>query len=483
MSVSIAKGSQFLGVPLLVARNVLRAWTGCRNVQVIGQRRDVALHSATVAVMIEEFRQRGLIGREQRGLRSVDDDGLTQAGRALASAKGNKRAPRAKAQAIFDAYIENCAKLNARTDLPFRIEQVWLFGSMLNEEREDVGDVDFVPIFSRTSDALDFDEEQRQYDRLADSLGISRRGLLDGVFIDERVRSRLTLNGSRHPLLAPNNLEQLTSLGAPCRLVFDAERGGRVDDPVLPRHPESRGKSDGIGPPRTMPRLDAPQGSVEPSASSIAIPSFILGHDALVRISATRNLPHDTQRMLRFGSFARPTLVTGEPSSVREKSAAMEGLDLTGCDGRWKFGLLVGSPAADPYRPDEGPFQFGFVVERSITINDGVTDYTVRITQYAADDDVPTGEGLMQAELSLHALMEADVERILRRDAEIGVSTQLRIDVGSEIAARQAERLSMLVDNLRADVAALVRAAEVRTGQAASLEAIFDLQPVLAASF
>lgn len=490
MSVSIAKGSQFLGLPLLVARNVLRAWaaSGTGNVQAIGQRRDVALHPATVAVLIEEFRQRGLIGREQRGL-SVIEEGLTESGRALASAKGTKRAPRAKAKAIFDAYIENCAKLNARPDLPFQIDQVWLFGSMLDEEKAEVGDVDFVPILSTTPEALDFDEEKRQYYDLADKLGITCRGgigSLDDLGLKERVRSHLTFDGSRHPLLAPNKLEQLTKLGAPCRLVFDAKRGGRVDDPLLPRHPDSLGRSNKVGPPRMMPQLNVSQGPVEPTAPSIAIPPFMDGHDAMVRISATRDLPHDIVRLLRFGSFRRPTLVTGAPASARQKPAAMEGLDLTGCDGRSRFGLLVASPAADPYRPDEGPFQFGFVVERSITVDDGATDYRVTITQYAPDY-LPTDEALVQAELALHAVMEADVERILRRDAEIGASTELRIDVGSEFGARQPEGVSTLVSNLRADVDALVRAAEERTGQATTLkpapEADHDLQHIRAASF
>lgn len=476
MSVSIAKGSEFLGVPLLVARNVLRAWAAYENgnVHAIRQRRDVALHHATVAVLIEEFRQRGLIGREDRGLRGFTEHGLTDAGKALAGAKGGKRAPRAKAQAVFDAYLDNCAKLNARSDLPFRIEEIWLFGSMLDEERGDVGDVDFVPVFAPTDTSLDFDAERMQYSILADRLGLASKGGLDGLFLHDRVRSHLTFGGSRNPLLAPNELEQLTDLGVPCRLVFDAKRGGRVSDPILRRHPDSRGRSDKVGQPLMMPRLDAPQGPIEPVDPALAIPVRIDGNDALTDISVGRDLSNDTRDLLESMFVGRPALVSEAIGPDRGKSATMEGLDLTGCDGRSKFGLLIASPAASPYRPDEGPFQCGFVVERSITADGGVTNYRLWITQYADDGDPPTERNLIEAELALHAVMQADVERILRRDAEVGASTRLCIDIGSEAAARQAEEVETLESHLRSDVDPVVRAAVERTGQDAVLELVLE---------
>lgn len=50
-------------------------------------------------------------------------------------------------------------------------------------------------------------------------------------------------------------MDDLASLGVPCRLIYDRARGGRVDDAILPLHPQSNGRLNTIDPLPVAPDL------------------------------------------------------------------------------------------------------------------------------------------------------------------------------------------------------------------------------------
>jgi hypothetical protein len=53
--------------------------------------------------------------------------------------------------------------------------------------------------------------------------------------------------------LMRGDVSDLVDLGAPCRLIYDRARGGRVNDLILSRHPQSNGRQTDLAPPPEMP--------------------------------------------------------------------------------------------------------------------------------------------------------------------------------------------------------------------------------------
>lgn len=53
----------------------------------------------------------------------------------------------------------------------------------------------------------------------------------------------MTYGPRRNPRVSPNYIDNLKDLACECQLVFDRFRGGQVNDPVLPKHPEAGNRS------------------------------------------------------------------------------------------------------------------------------------------------------------------------------------------------------------------------------------------------
>jgi predicted nucleotidyltransferase len=260
MSVSIEKGATFLGIPLVTVRNVLKAWRygKSEDAHEIGVRKDVSLDPRTVIVLLDELRDRGLIGPEKSDA-DQEFDGVTEAGASLLAAKATRRVNKARAWKILKSFLNACAEINTRSDLPFDVQEVWLFGSMIDDNKGDVADIDIAPVFGRPKPFSDFKVREARFRELANQMGGAAVVNNAGVFAPFRAESyvigQLIYGGHRHHLLAPNDLDQLLRLACPCKLIFDKKRGGEVDDPVLPRHPNSSGRSNSIGDRHAMPDL------------------------------------------------------------------------------------------------------------------------------------------------------------------------------------------------------------------------------------
>jgi len=195
---------------------------------------------------------RGLIGRDADG--SETHFTLTPAGDALAHAKGMARMTRMAAQDRLDAYLQAIDRAITDPDFPYDIRQIWLFGSLVKNDKPDVGDIDL---------AVDKVRRSRFRD-LKSALKIARaRGYDDSnasgaarYHGPEMYLERTILFGRRcPPYLSFTTPDTIVSLAEPCRLVYDATRGGRVADPVLAKHPAADQRSPKISPPEAMPDL------------------------------------------------------------------------------------------------------------------------------------------------------------------------------------------------------------------------------------
>jgi len=200
------------------------------------------------AIVFEECLDRGLIEPK---------DGFTvsEKGETVARGRVVRRTPLAQAQMVLDDFLRHVEMLNQDPDAVRYVERVWVFGSLMRGE-EAVGDIDVALETSRRPEYLaDYALMKRHLKELLsrrDDVPASR-GLVGSA--ETWITERVLYGPRRHPLLAgvQSDVSDLVDLGAACRLIYDRARGGRVNDPILSRHPQSNGRQNDLGPPAEMP--------------------------------------------------------------------------------------------------------------------------------------------------------------------------------------------------------------------------------------
>jgi hypothetical protein len=201
------------------------------------------------AIVFEECLDRGLIDPETLK--------LTDGGEAIARAKAKRRTPIAKAQALLTEFLRHVDDLNRDPEGVRFVDEVWLFGSLMKEQ-ESVGDIDLaLKTVRRPEYAGNYDGMLRHLDKLLPNIDDAPRHWERSWPTESWVTNRALYGNRRHPLLAgvQDGVTNLAALAVPCRLIYDRKRGGRVNDPILPRHPESRGRDNDLSPPAEMPDL------------------------------------------------------------------------------------------------------------------------------------------------------------------------------------------------------------------------------------
>jgi len=174
---------------------------------------------------------------------------LTDAGRGISAASFTKRISRARANELLENLLQRASQINSTIgkpgESPLAVSKIWIYGSFLDENRDELGDIDLVIETTRT-DSFGLDQF-----KMIDYLHQNFPGTLTDryfprhhfVDVAEKFLQTYIFQGRRHPAFAPNYLHSLIELHAPCRLVFDLSRGGKVNDATLPHHPESKGRS------------------------------------------------------------------------------------------------------------------------------------------------------------------------------------------------------------------------------------------------
>lgn len=422
MSVFLSKGEEFLGVPLRKIRDLLSYWerSGERTGWRYGKLRGVKLSPFTAAVLIEELRDRGLIGLGTDMCGRPQEDGLTERGKALASAKAALRTPKAEAFKVLEGMLEAADGINTRPGLPFSIARIWLFGSMIDPGKPDVGDIDFHVEYGAPSDEEDPEILIGRHLELAAQLG-SPSGLGSFVVVDW-VRERLLFGARKHRLLAPADMDELVALGCECRLIFDAARGGRVEDAVLPRHPASEGPRSDLPPRRTMPDLKPGEAAIAPIDVRLLVPHFLNRDDFETGFPSKTNSLKASAALLE--THGRMPMLVCAPSSADAAvpSGASATLDLAKCDGRSLFAVLLETPQV-PFVPADRKVGCTVLLGRTIVPpGPGQEHSTWRMTVEGYDDGgtFPTPQMLMMLRWVVHVCLQADVERMVRRGLEDG---------------------------------------------------------------
>ncbi|BAF86863.1 unknown protein [Azorhizobium caulinodans ORS 571] len=459
MSVTILPGQHLLGVPLTRVRNILKAWRygGSSDVVSIAERNDVELDPLLVLILLEELRERGLIGEEADEIGDVFD-GLTPTGEALAHATARKRTPKAKARKVLEEFLAACERINARRDLPVEILEVWLFGSMLDPNKADVADIDLSVL---TGTPADFKGDIiKRYDELAKAMG--RTSIPQGVqklwHGQQFVMNQLLYGGRRHPLLAVHfdGHALLRDMACPCQQLL-AKDGRTSDAPILPRHPSSTGRAKRIKEPGVMPDLKPSDAPLRPISSDWALSTRLWSRHAANL--APWPSSHPRNWMARERLSAGHLLVGAEAYKRLKPNVVTRRLDLVSdCDQRDRTSFVIaGSTFPDPKQRwlSVERAEIGVVFDREIKATPKGIVYKLTINRAAQRGKVP-GFGVQCAALWwMWLLAQADLRRIALRDAEAFRSRPVRVRVED---ATDSQIGLALAEDLRATVSAATHA-------------------------
>ncbi len=443
MGIKIPKGAYFLGVPLITVRNVLKAWRygGSTDAAQIASLSHIGLDARTVIVLLDELRDRGLIGEEMGDGNRVRD-GLTEKGLALVIASARARTPKKAAWKKFDEFLASCAAINTRAELPFYVKEVWLFGSMIDSARMDVGDIDFVIETDRRANAS---KSSETYERLAKELGINTSSY--DVFRMPRfaVEKYLLYGPRQHPLLKPSPLKDLVALACPCQLVF-TEANGRSLGPIFDKHPIATDKHDTVRGRFVLGDLFGKAKDLRPLPADLVHPRSLALDYRLSKTVGPWPVDDDRYRfVLDKIHQCHPLISDAVPHDI-VPNVITKRLEIGHCDLRKKSGLIVTEtlyiePNTSKSVPDwrarikDNNFYFSWkaieratyatVVERSIEEHRERVMYSVSILSEISKGSTLNYDDFCAAHYWFHLLATADLEHILRRDAENGVTRRI----------------------------------------------------------
>jgi hypothetical protein len=358
------------------------------------------------AIVFEECLDRGLIDAETLE--------ITENGKTIARAKVQHRTPISKAQTLLGDFLRRVDALNHDPRGVHYVEQVWLFGSLMRGG-ETVGDIDLALETSRRPQyADDHDGRRRRLDEIVTSHPNRPEDLRYPWSQETWVMNRALYGARRHPLLAgvQDSTQDLASLGVPCRLVYDRKRGGRVDDPIIPRHPQSNGRHNDIEPPAEMPDL-TPR-LIRPMDARWVAGFWNVG--TVSPYDIFRDWNDDAHRL--FPRYPEGLRVLGDDHDLRA-SWAPERLKAKGLDGREAIALVDVTPRSG----------VSIVLNRRIEISTTSWTLCASFSDLEAQGRRKRLDPLALSEITATAalILAVDVERMLRRAAESSPSPTVRI--------------------------------------------------------
>lgn len=152
----IERGQQIAGLDAVVVRGLMRSMHS--TALSAGRIREkLVLSESAVAILIAQLQSDGFIERcsdSATSWRTADEEHTvdywiaTVLGNALGKARIGKPIPRAKAEKLLSAFLDRVRESNADPDELYWVDTVGLYGSLADESRTAVGDVDLRVVFS-----------------------------------------------------------------------------------------------------------------------------------------------------------------------------------------------------------------------------------------------------------------------------------------------------------------------------------------------
>ena len=249
---NIAKSDTFAGFPAIAARDTLRDWVehrGAPALQMTPSKRTPQDAASRLAIL-QEMEDKGWLSADPSSYRNEAYGRLTDEGRAFLHGATTKRVPRAKAVAELDAMAQRAEVFNALGTRLKAVEEIWAFGSVLEEAATDVGDLNICIVLTDSKFAKSLDDRQYADAAAAEAVMLGRPGRRYSAPFD--IAKRAVIDGALKKITAPCEMHFLQSIGCPCKMIFSAARGPTPEGPTLPRHPESKGQSQWRWPVRSV---------------------------------------------------------------------------------------------------------------------------------------------------------------------------------------------------------------------------------------
>jgi hypothetical protein len=408
MGVTLDPTRQIAGYRPSIFKDALRAYLRTINPTNLVDLKSVFPHRRDGAIVFEECLDRGLIDATTLE--------LTEAGMSIARAKVQARTPFAKARLVLDDFIDRVDQFNNDPEAVSQVDQIWLFGSLMREEAT-VGDIDLA--ITRRSRIRDLDERLEQAKRLLARIkDAPKRWAMPRDRIDWLFR-RAIFGARRHPLLAgaQDETSDLASLAVPCRLIYDQSRGGRVHDPILPRHPESNGRSDTVSPPAELPDL-------KPAELRPMDARWVTGFKAWSEVSPCcifRGWTDECHKL--FPHYPKRSRVVADDHELHNFPWTPKTIKRAGLDGRSSVAIINATEW----------WGTCITLHRLITSAEDKHELKARFSDlllHRRRTIEPSTLPDIAAVTSL--ILAVDAERILRRRIELGMTPQVTIRISQE---------------------------------------------------
>lgn len=173
------------------------------------------------------------------GLLDDERSDLTPTGRAVAHSRSVVKTELTKARAILDQLLERFVAINADPDRLISIHRVYLYGTVMRGEPL-VGDIDLDIEASR---GPAYANDLQGY--LRDCLAFVRQfapNYVPPVYMAEsdKAMDYLAFGQRRAPILtgAMINVRNLSTIPAPCQLIYTMQNGIDLNAPILTTHPD-----------------------------------------------------------------------------------------------------------------------------------------------------------------------------------------------------------------------------------------------------
>jgi hypothetical protein len=305
----------------------------------------------------------------------------------------------------------------------------------------DVGDIDIVLVTAPRSSwqrkmGNGADRNRKAVEALAKRL-IRKWNLPDSIYADwdwaygaiDQAFKRSLYGERRNPIFSEVIEGTLIDMHRPCKCLFDIKRGGIVDDPTLPHHPKSTGRSGRMLPPRELPVLTQ-DGPLRPSYGSW------LHH---YRAAGGLRAPAAVRSWVGSGSLVvcGPDHIPAELASfVRDPERIAQ------LNGRERV-LVAIDPEYSPWSDRANTFVGAAFVDRSVEITGGECQLDVRV-EFQGETAV-YGARPIDIANGIAALIAADVYRMNK--AAVAERVIVSLDCGSDWKAVQLrERIARRLD-------------------------------------
>lgn len=215
----IAKNELLAGIPVLKIRDYFRLlYSGLMTRDGLAERFN--LNEKETEGLVGELLSKGYIEPADNGMYR-----LTLKGNALSIARCMAPINREKADRIMQEFLKRVEEVNRDDFYPYRVSKLVLFGSYLNPEQMDLGDIDIA--FELEPKIKDYDELMRYNDQLVDKArkeGKSFSSLIDILGYSEKLVILKLRNKEKIHQSPPNDRRDLANNGMSANFSLDAGR-------------------------------------------------------------------------------------------------------------------------------------------------------------------------------------------------------------------------------------------------------------------